>query len=123
MTLDIVKNEVEPVIEHYKFRYWVINPDKEGYRMWRRVEATPGGNVTIDFATFPFGDDAEGYFTISLEGYYNTGEVRAFNVDTVWASDSPYVSVASIGSFTNPGAVLADAIIQIALDTSATPTA
>ncbi|HYQ41359.1 MAG TPA: hypothetical protein VER11_05320 [Polyangiaceae bacterium] len=120
MTLDLVKKDVAPKITHYKFRYWIINPNKEGYRMWHQVEATANGNTPIDFATFPFSDDPTGYFTISLESYYDTGEVRSVNVDSVWTSDSPYVSLNTVSEFTNPGAFRKDRIIQIALNPAAT---
>jgi M6 family metalloprotease-like protein len=120
MTLDLVKKEVSPKIAHYKFRYWILNPNKEGYRMWHRAEATQNGNTSIDFATFPFGDDPTAYFTISLESYYDTGEVRSVNADSTWTSESPYVSLNTVSEFTNPGAFRKDRIIQIALNPAAT---
>jgi M6 family metalloprotease-like protein len=120
MTLDLVKKDVIPKIAHYKFRYWILNPNKEGYRMWHQVEATPNGNTPIDFTTFPFGDDPTAYFTIGLESYYDTGEVRSVNVDSVWTSESPYVSLNTVSEFTNPGAFRKDRIIQIALNPAAT---
>ena len=120
MTLDLVKKDVTPKIDHYKFRFWVINPNKQGYRMWRSVEATQGGTVAIDFSTFPFGNDAANYFTISLDSYYNTGEVRSLNSDATWTSDSPYVSLNTVATFTNPGAYRKDSIIQLALNAGAT---
>ena len=120
MTLDIVKNDRVSTIDHYKFRYWVNNPDKPGYRMWHRVKAEPNGNLPIDFSTFPSGDDAAGYFTISLEAYYTTGEVRSVNTEATWSSGSPYVSLNKISTFTNPGAFRQDSIVQIALNTGAT---
>ena len=116
MTLDLVKSEVTPKITHYKFRYWILNPNKEGYRMWHRAEATANGNTPIDFATFPSGDDPAGYFTISLESYYDTGEVRSVNSDATWTSDSPYVTVSPLGDFTNDGAFRKDTIVRIALN-------
>jgi len=119
MTLDLVKKDVTPKIAHYKFRYWITNPNKQGYRMWHRAEATQNGNTLIDFATFPSGNDAAGYFTISLESYYDTGEVRSVNSDAVWTSEAPYVSLNALGDFTNDGAFRKDTIVQIALSSSA----
>jgi hypothetical protein len=119
MTLDLIKKDVVPKITHYKFRYWITNPNKPGYRMWHWAEATQGGNTAVDFATFPSGDDATGYFTISLESYYDTGEVRSENSNASWVSESPYVTLNPLGDFTNPGASRKDTIVQIALDSSA----
>jgi len=119
MTLDIVKNDRVSTIDHYKFRYWVNNPDQAGYRMWHRVRAEPNGNVTIDFSSFPSGDDPAGYFTISLESYYTTGEVRSVNTEATWSSSSPYVSLNKISTYTNPGAFRQDSIVQIALNAGA----
>jgi M6 family metalloprotease-like protein len=119
MTLDLVKTDAPVSIEHYKFRFWIINPNREGYRMWHWQEAPPNGSTTIDFATFPSGDDATGYFTITLEAYYSTGEVRSVNKDVVWTSDSSYAFTSLLTTITNPGSHLDDAIINISLDTSA----
>ena len=121
MTVDVVKKDVTPKVAHYKFRYWVINPNKEGYRMWHSVEATQGGNTMIDATTFPSGTDPAGYFTISLEAYYDTGEVRSLDADATWTSESPYVSPNNIAEFTNPGAFKHDAIIQLAINAGTTP--
>jgi M6 family metalloprotease-like protein len=119
MTLDLVKTDAPVSIEHYKFRFWIINPNREGYRMWHWQEAPPNGSTTIDFATFPSGDDAAGYFTITLEAYYSTGEVRSVNKDVVWTSDSSYAFTSLLTTITNPGSHLDDAIINISIDPSA----
>jgi hypothetical protein len=55
-----------------------------------------------------------------VESYFSTGELRAVNSDATWSSASPYVSLNTISTFTNPGAFRRDSIIQIALNRSAT---
>ena len=82
--------------------------------MFRSVKAPPNGTVDIDFKSFPSGDDATAYFTISLEAYYNTGEVRSVNADATWTSTSSYVTPYVIPiNMTMPKS---DAIIQVQLN-------
>jgi M6 family metalloprotease-like protein len=120
MTFDLVRNNVTPVIAKYMYRYWVNDPNMAGYRMWHAVQANPNQTTTIDVSTFPDGTNASGYFTITLEAYYNTGEVRSVNPDTTFTSTSPYVQINPIVLSVNPGAQKADTIIQLQLNQSAT---
>jgi M6 family metalloprotease-like protein len=122
MTFDIVRNSVTPMITKYMYRYWVNDPNVAGYRMWHAVQAIPNQSTTIDVSTFPGGTSASGYFTISLEAYYNTGEVRSVNPDTTFASMSPYVQINPIPLSVNPGAQIADTIIQLQFVQAATYT-
>ena len=69
----------------------VNDPARAGYRMWRIVTAEANKTIDIDVATFPSGTDPNGYFTMNLEAYYNTGEVRLVNADATWTSNSNYV--------------------------------
>jgi M6 family metalloprotease-like protein len=122
VTLDITRNDVVSTIAKYKFRYWVNNPAKAGYRMWHFVTTEANKATDIDFATFPSGTDPKGYFTITLEAYYNTGEVRSVNADATWTSTSPYVVIDPIPLQVNPGAQRKDTIIHLMLNATATRT-
>lgn len=117
MTLDITRNNVTPAISNYKWRYWVNNPAMAGYRMWRNVTAAANTPTDIDVRTFPSGTDPAGYFTINLESYFNTGEVRSVNADATWTSTSSYV-VVSVNPIFNPGATRGDAIIRLQFNTA-----
>jgi M6 family metalloprotease-like protein len=119
MTLDLVRNNVTPAIAKYMYRYWVNDPNMAGYRMWHAALAEANKTTTIDFSTFPGGTSANGYFTISLEAYYNTGEVRSVNPDTTYTSTSPYVVINPIPLSLNPGAQMPDTIIQLQLNQAA----
>ena len=115
MTFDLVRNSVAPMIAKYMYRYWANDPNMAGYRMWHVVLANPNQSTTIDFSTFPGGTNASGYFTISLEAYYKTGEVRSVNPDTTFTSTSAYVQINPIVLSVNPGTQKADTIIQLQL--------
>jgi hypothetical protein len=125
MTLDVTRSDVTSAIAKYKYRYWINNPAKAGYRMWHVVTAEAGKATDVDFSTFPSGTDPKGYFTMNLEAYYNTGEVRSVNGEATWTSMSPYVVIAPIPLQVNPGAQRADTIISLQLNTAVarTPTA
>jgi hypothetical protein len=88
------------------------------------VTAEANKTIDIDVATFPSGTDPNGYFTINLEAYYNTGEVRSVNADATWTSNSNYVVLLQ-RPIMNPGATLGDAIVNIIFATlqPRTPTA
>lgn len=118
MTLDITKRELTPAIDHYVVRYWIINPDKEGYRMFHNVRVDDNDKLDVDFATFPSGDDASAWFTISLEAYYNTGEVRSVNAEATWTPSSEYLSPDVMPI--NQTMPKSDAIVHLLLNPSAT---
>lgn len=118
MTLDITKRDLAPSIDHYKVRYWVINPDNEGYRMFHNVPVQQNGTLEVDFATFPFGDDPSAWFTISLEAYYTTGEVRSVNAEATWTSSHEYLFPDIL--LINQMMPKSDAIVHLLLNPSAT---
>ena len=121
MTLDITRNDVTPAIDNYKFRYWVTDTTRTGYRMWRNLPAPANQTTDIDFATFPSGTDPKGYFTIGLDAYYNTGEVRSVDADATWTSTSSYLTIVT-NPIKNPGTARGDAIIVLQINTAATRT-
>jgi hypothetical protein len=115
MTLDITKRDITPAIDHYMVRYWVNNPNMAGYRMYHSVKAPANGTVDVDFTSFPSGNDPTAYFTVNLDAYYNTGEVRSVNASATWTSSSGYLSP-SIDPIQNPGVPKGDAIVMMKFD-------
>jgi M6 family metalloprotease-like protein len=119
MTVDITRNPTTPAIQSYKLRYWINNPAKAGYRMFHNVTAEAGKTTVVDFATFPSGTDPTGYFTIGLDAYYNTGEVRAMNAEVTWTSSSPYLVLLNL-PIMNPGSTRGDSIINMVINRAVT---
>jgi M6 family metalloprotease-like protein len=117
MTADITRNDVTPAITKYMFRYWVIDPTRAGYRMWHFVTAEAGKTTDIDVSTFPEGTDPAGYFTITLEASYNTGEVRSVNAEATWTSTSSAVILLQ-RPIMNQGSTRGDAIVNIIFATT-----
>ncbi len=118
MTFDVTKRNMTPSIDHFKLRYWVVNPNKEGYRMFHSVRVQANTTTNVDFASFPSGTDPSAWFTISLEAYYTTGEVRSVNADATWTTTSKYLfpDVLPI----NQTMPKSDAIVHLLLIPSAT---
>ncbi|MFH1440917.1 MAG: dockerin type I domain-containing protein [Candidatus Omnitrophota bacterium] len=115
MSCDIIYNEITPVIEKYKYRYWVNDPEREGYRIWKYSGAQEGQMVDIDFSSFPYGDDPNGYFTINLAVYYNTGEIRSANLEAQWPTASKYLKISKV-KISNPYTYADDAIISLSFN-------
>lgn len=123
MTLDLVRTNATPVIDHYKIGYWAIDPNRDGYRrqIYRRLDAV--APPSVDFADMIDGDSQATRVPLFLQAYYSTGEVRAHNHLASWTSDSAYVTVVTDGPpFTNEGALQPSAISVVSYDTLATPT-
>ena len=52
MTIDIIRDNVIPTIQAYKYRYWIEDVAIPGNRIWHLVTAVEGETTEIDFSTF-----------------------------------------------------------------------
>lgn len=93
MTFDLEKLPVVPAIEHYKFNYWVDDPDREGYRKWHTQMAVENGSIDIDASGFVDGDDPTATFTISMTAFYNTFDRQKVNSYASWSESSDYLEL------------------------------
>lgn len=93
MQLDIIDNNVQPVIDNYKFEWWVNDPNREDYRMRHFERPVSGVDTVLDFADMP---DNVGFTTplgITLQAFYNTGEIRSVNHEATWSTTSDYLDI------------------------------
>ncbi len=118
MTLKITKNPIISKIDSYKWTWDIKNPDKEGYQLIHNVRPTEGTPTIIDFSKIPHGDDPNNIFSLTLQSYYNTGEIRSVNAQAHWQSSSNYVEIKKL-SVWNGAVFRPDAIIQITLNPDA----
>jgi M6 family metalloprotease-like protein len=119
MTLDILREDQTPEIVVYKYRYFINDPEKPGYRLWRILAAEEGVTSLVDFSEMPFSDDASRSFAFKLDAYYNTGESRSVNLETTWSTSSSYLIIQKGAAFRNPGAFRDDALVNILFDSGA----
>jgi M6 family metalloprotease-like protein len=117
MTLDIEKLDVTPAIDHYTLEVWL---DKDGSRT-RYQKRLDGDASTFDYSRFSGGDTVDGYVSIAVNAIYNTGEVLGMALDTTYSSDSPYVTVANAGKFTNGGCPTPNSLTTFTFHTEETP--
>ena len=116
MTLQVQKSQVERELVAFKWRWFKLDPDRPGYRLWWYEEGLELAPTVMDFSEIPGGDDFNGYFTLRLEGHYNTGEIRSLNPTLNRSSPDPYVSL-QVSPVTGGGAtVLGDAIVRVVFD-------
>jgi M6 family metalloprotease-like protein len=119
MTFDILRENLTPEIVAYKYRYYINDPEKPGYRLWHILEAEEGVTSSVDFREMPFGDDASRSFVFKLDAYYNTGESRSVNLETTWSTSSSYLIIRKGAAFRNQGAFRDDALLNILFDSHA----
>jgi M6 family metalloprotease-like protein len=93
MTFDLEKQAVTPAIEHYKFTYWIRDPDREGYRKWHTQMAVEDGSIDVDVATFVDGDDPTAVFAVRLDAFYNTFDRQSVNSYASWSTSSGYLAL------------------------------
>jgi hypothetical protein len=93
MTFDLDKQAITPAIEHYKFTYWIKDPDREGYRKWHTRMAVENGSVDIDVSTFVDGDDPTAFFNVNLVAFYNTFDRQQINSYASWSTSSSYLGM------------------------------
>ena len=116
MTLQVERINDVRIAEDYKWRWFKNDPNQAGYRLWWHERAEPGIATEIDFEEVPGGDNPGGYFTMLLNAYYDSNEIRSVNSIATWSSSNPYVSL-KINSVTGgPGTTVGDAIVQVVFE-------
>lgn len=117
MTLDIEKLDVTPAIDHYTLEVWL---DIDGNRT-RYQHRLDGDASTFDFSRFYDGTTVDGYVSIGVTAFYNTGEMLGMALNTTYTSDTPYLTVANAGAFTNGGCPTPDSLTTFTIHTEETP--
>ncbi len=113
MTMKAQKVATPRAVESYKWRWFKLDPDRPGYQLWWHERASTDAPTEIDFSEIPFGDNASGYFTMLLNAYYDTNEIRSVNSEATWSSSTPYISF-SINPVTGgPGTTIGTSIVRI----------
>ena len=117
MTLDIEKLDVTPAIDHYTLEVW-LDKDGERTRFQKRLD---GDASTFDFSRFDGGDTIDGFVSIGINAFYNTGEMLGMALDTTYESDTPYLTVQNAGEFTNGGCPTPDSLTYVTIHPEETP--
>ena len=118
MTFDLIRENVTPTIQNYKYRYLIDDPARPGDRLQHFLTAEEGVTSSIDMSTFVDGRDASRTFPISLWSFYNTGEVRSVNLETTWTTPSDYLRIEKFPT-SGGGVGGADALVSLSFDPDA----
>lgn len=111
MTLDIEKLPVTASISSYTLRtFW----DDAGRRVGHQTRLD-GASSTFDFSRLSGGQSITGFVSIGLNANYTTGESRSVALNTTYTSDSPYLTIANAGRFTNGGAPMDDSLTYVTI--------
>lgn len=120
MTVKVERISETRLAENYKWRWFKLDPNQPNYRLWWHERAEPGLSTEIDFDEVPDGDNPSGYFTMLLNAYYDTNEIRSVNSTAIWSTSDPYVSL-NINPVTGgPGTTVGDAIVQVVFEMTET---
>ena len=90
MSLDIINEYTIPVLETYFYKYWIPDPNRPGYRIWKYTHTLVGETVSIDYQSIEPSSSR-----LSLYGVYNTDEIRSL-ASATWTTTSKYLVLTPI---------------------------
>ncbi len=117
MRVRVTRQSVRPKITAYRYKYWVKDPVRQGYRLWEyQQQDLQSIDVSRVSCSHYKSNEHQCRFTITLEGLYNTGDSLSVNLASSWAIDSEHIELNK-----NPVNFGSDAIIELMIDKSAQP--